>query len=106
VAGDIAEALRLPVEGGLLIQGIERGSAAAQAGLRGPRQIVLIGNMEIGVGGDLIMEIDGKPVDREDAITRAMSRKRPGDELVLTIFRDGRRQRITVILGEDPGDAL
>jgi S1-C subfamily serine protease len=106
VAGDIAEALRLPVEGGLLIQGVERGSAAAQAGLRGPRQIVLIGNMEIGVGGDLIMEIDGKPVDREDAITRAMSRKRPGDELVLTIFRDGRRQRITVILGEDPGDAL
>ncbi len=106
VAGDIAEALRLPAEGGLLIQGIERGSAAAQAGLRGPRQIVLIGNMEIGVGGDLIMEIDGKRVDREDAITRAMSRKRPGDELPLTIFRDGRTQRVTVILGEDPGDAL
>ncbi|HYI94553.1 MAG TPA: trypsin-like peptidase domain-containing protein [Bryobacteraceae bacterium] len=106
VAGDIAEALRLPAEGGLLIQGIERGSAAAQAGLHGPRQIVLIGNMEIGVGGDLIMEIDGKRVDREDAITRAMSRKRPGDELELTIFREGRTQKVSVVLGEDPGDAI
>jgi S1-C subfamily serine protease len=106
VAGDIAEALQLPAEGGLLIQGIERGSAAELAGLRGPRQYVAIGNVEIGVGGDLIMAIEGQPVDRNDAITRAMARKRPGDRLAMKIFRNGRTQSITVILGEDPGDAL
>jgi S1-C subfamily serine protease len=106
VAGDVAEALRLPAEGGLLIQGIEPGSAAAQAGLRGPRQIVLIGNVEIGVGGDLIMAIEGKPVDRNDAIPRALARKRPGDKLELQIFREGRTQRVTVILDEEPGDAI
>ena len=80
VAGDIAEALQLPAEGGLLVQGVERGSGAEAAGLRGPRQIVVIGNVEIGVGGDLIMAIDGRPVDRNDAITRALARKRPGDK--------------------------
>jgi S1-C subfamily serine protease len=106
VAGDIAEALQLPAEGGLLIQGIERGSAAEAAGLRGPRQYVAIGNVEIGVGGDLIMSIEGQPVDRNDAITRAMARKRPGDRLAMQIFRAGRRQNVTVTLGEDPGDAL
>ena len=106
MAGDIAEALQLPAEGGLLIQGIERGSAAEVAGLRGPRQYVAIGNVEIGVGGDLIMAIEGQPVDRNDAITRAMARKRPGDRLAMKIFRNGRTQSITVILGEDPGDAL
>lgn len=106
VAGDIAEALQLPAEGGLLIQGIERGSAAEAAGLRGPRQYVAIGNVEIGVGGDLIMAIEGQPVDRNDAITRAMARKRPGDRLAMKIFRNGRTQNISVILGEDPGDAL
>jgi S1-C subfamily serine protease len=105
VAGDIAEALQLPAEGGLLVQGVERGSTAEAGGLRGPRQYVIIGNVEIGVGGDLIMAIDGRPVDRNDAITRALARKRPGDKLELLIFRNGRTQRLSVVLGEDPGDS-
>lgn len=106
VAGDLAEALRLPVEGGLLIQSIERGSAADAGGLRGPRQVVAIGNVELGVGGDVIMEIDGKPVQRNDAIARALARKRPGDPLDLAIFRDGRTIRMKVTLGEDPNEPI
>jgi S1-C subfamily serine protease len=105
VAGDIAEALQLPAEGGLLVQGVERGSKAEASGLRGPRQYVIIGNVEIGVGGDLIMAIDGRPVDRNDAITRALAKKRPGDRLELLIFRNGRTQKLSVVLGEDPGDS-
>jgi S1-C subfamily serine protease len=106
VAGDIAEALDLPAQGGLLVQGIERGSSAEAAGLRGPRQLVIIGNYEIGVGGDLIMAIDGTPVDRNDALSRAMAKKRPGDKLDLLIFRAGRTQRLGVTLDEDPADTL
>lgn len=106
LAGDLAEALRLPAEGGLLIQGIERGSGAAEAGLRGPRQFVAVGNVEIGVGGDLIMAIDGRPVERNDALTSAMARKRPGERLELVIFREGRTQKVNVVLGEEPEDAL
>jgi S1-C subfamily serine protease len=106
VAGDIALALDLPEQGGLLVQGIERGSAVEASGLRGPRQFVIIGNYEIGVGGDLIMSIDGAPVDRSDAITRALTKKRPGDKLELQIFRAGRMQRLNVTLDEDPADTL
>jgi S1-C subfamily serine protease len=106
VAGDLAEALELPAKGGLLIQDIARGSAAEMAGLRGPRQVVAIGNNELGVGGDLIMAIDGQAADRVDAITRALGRKRPGDKIELTIFRAGRTSRVSVTLGEDPGEAL
>jgi S1-C subfamily serine protease len=105
VAGDIAEALQLPAEGGLLVQGVERGSGAEAAGLRGPRQYVVIGNVEIGVGGDLIMAIEGRPVDRNDAITRALARKRPGDKLELVIFRNGKTQKLSITLTEDPNDA-
>ena len=64
----------------------------------------MIGNVEIGVGGDLIMAIDGRPVDRNDAITRALAKKRPGDKLEMLIFRNGRTQKVSVTLGEDPGD--
>jgi S1-C subfamily serine protease len=59
---------------------------------------VIVGNQEIDIGGDLIMEIDGQPVDRGETINRAISRKRPGDSVVLTVFRGGRTVKVTVPL--------
>ncbi len=100
VAGDLADALNLPAEGGLLLLEVEPGSAAAAAGLRGPRRWAIVGNAEVPVGADLIMAIDGKPVESQDALTRAMSRKRPGDILNLTVYRDGRQVKVPVRLGE------
>jgi len=104
VAGEWAEALDLPVDGGLLLQGVQRGSAADRAGLRGPRQVVIVGNAEVGVGGDLIMAIDGTPCDRPDAITRALAKKRAGDTVELTIARQKRISKLKVQLGEAPDD--
>ncbi len=99
VAGDLAEALELPREGGLLVQDVGSGSAAEAAGIRGARRTVLIGNAEVGIGGDLIMAIDGKPVDRSDAIARAIAQKHAGDSMELTVFRNGRRLKVPVRLG-------
>ena len=101
IAGDYADALRLPTQGGLLIQQVDADSAAARAGLRGGRQEVQIGNAELLVGGDLIMSIDGKPVDRDDAISRALATKRTGDTLDLTIFRNGKTMNVRVRLGDE-----
>jgi S1-C subfamily serine protease len=101
VSGDYADALNLPNQGGLLIQEVSPGSAAARAGLRGGKETVQIGNAQVVVGGDLIMAIDGKPVDRDDAISRSLSRKRAGDSLELTIFRSGKTSIVRVTLGED-----
>lgn len=100
VAGDYADALNLPSQGGLLITDVDPGSAADRAGLRGGRRMVQIGNAQLSVGGDLIMAIDGQPVTRDDAISRALARKHAGDSLELTIFRDGRTMNIRVSLGE------
>jgi putative serine protease PepD len=100
IAGDYADALSLPTQGGLLIQQVDAGSPAARAGLRGGRQEVQIGNAEVMIGGDLIMSIDGQPVDRDDAISRALARKRAGDTLDLTIFRNGRTTNVRLRLSE------
>lgn len=96
VAGDYADALELPTQGGLLVQEVTAGSPAAKAGVRAGRQVVQIGNVQLVVGGDLIMAIDGKPVDRNDAISRALARKRAGDSIELTIFRGGRTSTVKV----------
>jgi|YNPBryunderm2012_1023409.scaffolds.fasta_scaffold00095_19 S1-C subfamily serine protease len=100
VSGDLAELLELPAEGGLLILEVEPGSPAARAGLRGATRRVVIYNYRIPVGGDLIIAVDGRPVaGRRDAITSALSRKRPGDVLELTIYREGRTMKLKVPLG-------
>ena len=96
--GDWAEALRLPRSGGLLVAHVDRGSPAADAGLRGAKQTVQVGNTLIDIGGDLITAIDGKTVDQEDAITRAVGKKHAGESLDLTILRDGRTMNLKVVL--------
>jgi S1-C subfamily serine protease len=100
VAGDYADALNLPTQGGLLITDVERDSAADRAGLRGGTRTVQIGNAQLSVGGDLIMSIDGHPVDRDDAISRALARKHAGDTVELTVFRNGQTLNLRVKLGE------
>jgi S1-C subfamily serine protease len=100
VSGDVAVELGLPEEGGLLVQGIASGSAADAAGLRGPRRVVVISNYQIGIGGDLITAIDGQKVDRLDALRRGLSKKRVGDKVELTIFRNGKKMNLTVTLDQ------
>jgi S1-C subfamily serine protease len=102
VAGDLAEMLQLPSSGGLLIQGIERGSSAENSGLRGPSQVVIVGNYRLGVGGDLIVAADGQAIDDKETLTRLLNKKHGGDALELTIYRNGRNQRVRMKLGEAP----
>jgi len=102
IAGDLAAELKLPTGGGLLIQEVGRGSAADQAGLKGYRDVVLVGNERLGVGGDFITEVDGKAVTESDALARAIARKRPGDTITVKVFRAGKSLDVAVKLGEVP----
>ena len=102
IQGDLAAALEFPPTGGLLIEGIENNSPAATAGLRGPNRSVVAGMYRIGVGGDLIVAIDGKPVDSQDSLQRGINQKRAGDQMVFTIFRGTRSMKVTVKLGSAP----
>ncbi|MCZ2151521.1 MAG: trypsin-like peptidase domain-containing protein [Bryobacterales bacterium] len=106
VFGDLAELLELPAEGGLLVQDVGQGSAAGQAGLRGARRYVIVGNTEVGIGGDLIMELEGQRVERPDALSRVLNNKRPGDILEMTIYRGGGKIKMKVTLGERPDERL
>jgi S1-C subfamily serine protease len=96
------DALDLPSSGGLLIQQVDDGSPAAGV-LRGATRQVRVGfNSVLGVGGDLIVAIDGKPVDGQNALTQAMLQKRGGDSIQLTIYRDSRTSKLTIKLGSAP----
>lgn len=105
VSGDLAEALELPATGGLLIQSVEDGSPASRAGVKGPDRAVrvgIFGQIRIGIGGDLITEIDGKTVQTRDALTRAVEGKKVGDKIELKLYRGGRTRTVTIVLGSAP----
>jgi S1-C subfamily serine protease len=102
ISGDVADELGLPNEGGLLIQRVEGGSPAAEAGLRGPTRRAIVGAYPIGIGGDFIIAIGGQPVESNDSLQRILSRKRVGDALDLTVYRNGRTQRVEVKVGDAP----
>jgi C-terminal processing protease CtpA/Prc len=61
---------------------------------------VIVGNYPIAIGGDFIVAIDGKPIDEgTQSLATAMGRKRGGDMMDLTLYRNGRREQLKVKLG-------
>jgi hypothetical protein len=49
--------------------------------------------------GDVIAEVEGNKVTEDRPLDRHILRYRPGEEIRLTLLRDGRKERITVRLG-------
>jgi len=102
ISGDVADDLGLPNEGGLLIQQVEAGSPAAEAGMRGATRRAIVGVYTIGIGGDFIIAVDGQPVESRESLQRILNRKRAGETMDLTVSRNGHTQRVRVKVGEAP----
>ncbi|HUB78451.1 MAG TPA: trypsin-like peptidase domain-containing protein [Bryobacteraceae bacterium] len=102
VTGDLADALRLP-SNGLLIERVKEGSAADEAGLRGPTdEAIVLGRYQLGIGGDYITEVEGQPITGNETLQRAIAKKRGGDILELTVYRRGKSISVKVKLAEAP----
>jgi S1-C subfamily serine protease len=97
---EVADALNLEVDSGVLIQEVAEGSPADEAGLRAGEGVFEIGGQRIVVGGDVITEIDGEPVESMDDVIAAVDSKDPGDQIRLTVVRDDEREEVTVRLGD------
>ena len=100
---DIARAMQLSEDqGGVLIQQVEQGSPADKAGLRGSYIPVVINGQRVLVGGDVIVAIDGQPMERIQEVRDFVQRAEPGQEIVVTILRNGQSMDVPVTLGSRP----
>ncbi len=83
---------RIGVEG-VLIREVTEGSGAAAAGLRGSQ---LRGGVV--VPGDVIQEIDGKPVRTQNELLARLSNYKAGDTVSLVVWREGKARKVSVRL--------
>lgn len=88
---ELANAFDLPESTeGVVVAKVEEESPAATAGLK---------------RGDVITHFKGKKVDGASQLRNRVARQSPGDEVNLTIRRNGEQQTMTVTLGALHGDS-
>jgi S1-C subfamily serine protease len=54
------------------------------------------------VGGDVLVAIDGEAIRGGDDVVRVIASRVPGQTVTFTLYRDGRKRRVPVRLGERP----
>jgi S1-C subfamily serine protease len=102
ITPSIAQALNLPVQQGVLIEQVLNGGPADDAGIKGATGQATIGGQTVPIGGDIITKVDGKQISGMDEVISAVNEHKPGDDLTLTVWRDGQQRDVTVKLGDRP----
>jgi S1-C subfamily serine protease len=99
VTADLAEELDLPVEEGALLQLVESGGPADEAGLEAGTEESSAG---VVAGGDLIVAIDGEPVRGSEDVARLVAAAKPGDTIEVEFYRGDDKRSAEVTLSERP----
>lgn len=100
---EISRVLNLPVEQGILVVRVSPRSPAALAGIRGGDRRVRVRNIILEVGGDLVVEIDGRKIEHLNKLVAYLEdNKKVGETVELGILRNGQRLNVKVTLGEHP----
>jgi serine protease Do len=91
VSPELADYLgkKFPVEQGVYVGGVNDNSAGKEAGIK---------------EGDIIVGIDGKPVNSVANLQELVARKRPGDTVEVSYLREGKTLKTTATLKNFSGD--
>ena len=102
VTPELARVFRLPVDSGVLIEGVSEGSAAAKAGLRGGTTDVVVAGESHVLGGDVIVAIDGQRVASLDELRDVLAEHEPGQTVNVRVHRGTKTVTLAVTLGRQP----
>ena len=89
VTADLAESFGLDRPRGALVSQVQPDSPAAKAGLQ---------------NADVILQFNGQAVESSGDLPRLVGMAKPGSRATLRVWRKGRMQDVSVVLGELPGE--
>jgi S1-C subfamily serine protease len=102
ITPDLAQAIHVPVDKGVLIAAVRAGSPADAAGLKGGDSQVIVNGEAYSIGGDVITAVNGTSITDPDQLRELILAMKPGDKVQLEVNRDGSTLTITVELGRQP----
>ncbi len=85
VSKELADSLGLPRAMGAVVNAVEKGGPAEQAGLE---------------AGDVILRFDGKPIANSADLPRQVGMAKPGSRVVVQVWRRGSYRDVAVTVGE------
>jgi S1-C subfamily serine protease len=113
IDGNLARALNLTQPAGVLVQRVAEGSIAGRCGIHAGTLRANVEGEGIVLGGDIILRVNEVSVENDgsfDEIYRSIGRLKPGENLLITIFRKGRILKVAIPTSEmitatlKPGD--
>lgn len=87
VSEDMSDALGIPENHGEFVQSVTSDGPADKAGLQ---------------PGDVVMKVDGQDVTPDQSLSYLVANIEPGKRIPVEINRNGKRQNITITVGERP----
>ncbi len=90
LTADLAQGLGLPENlKGAVVQEVVAGAPAGKAGVK---------------AGDVVVSVNGKAVEDRGQLTRVVAAIPPGGKASLSLYRDGKKQDLTVTVGQRPDE--
>lgn len=89
VTEDVADSLGLARNRGELVQTVQPGQAAANAGLQ---------------PGDVVVKVDGQEVSPDNTLSFIVANTAPGKRIPIEVIRNGKRMTLTATVGKRPSE--
>lgn len=100
----LQEANNLSTQDGAYIVEVVQGGPSEKAGLKGATGTVSVSGFDVPSGGDVIIGVDGQPVQKYNDLLAYISFRDPTATVELTILRGGQQQQLTVQLQPRPAN--
>lgn len=99
----VAEAMKVNVTYGVLVESVVSGGPASKAGLRAGTTVSNIEGTQYLLGGDIIVSVNGVKIIDEDALSSYLEQNTVSSQTVqLGIIRNGSFMTVSVLLGTRP----
>jgi putative serine protease PepD len=102
IGPELRTLLQMPLVDGLLVEAVEPGSPAENAGLHGGHIELTIGGNSLLLGGDIVVTLNGVAMNQPDRLAAAMRAIKVGSTLKLRLFREGSYREVEYKLPERP----
>jgi S1-C subfamily serine protease len=102
IGPELRKLLQVPLVDGLLVEVVEPGSPADKVGIRGGVMELSIGGSSFLLGGDIVVSLNGAPMNEPEKLSGIMRSVKVGSRLKLKLFREGKYLELEYTLPERP----